>query len=213
MSLNVLKAIFPRFLAFAARLKDFPVQTYVTDNRLSFWEAFMKAFIAGVVVTFLALALGAFIAVNFGLVPANADANPSALETWAAHKSLRATIKREAPTSPVPVTLTDANLIAGIKLYANNCAACHGASDAKASNIASGLFQHAPQLADHGVTDDPEGKIYWFVKHGVRLTGMPSFGGSLTEEQLWQVVLFLKHMDELSPKVDKAWKAVPSAKL
>jgi mono/diheme cytochrome c family protein len=173
----------------------------------------MKSFIWGIIFTFAIIATGAYFSVVNGWIPANADANPSKLETWAAHQSLRATIKREAPTAPVPIALTDANLIAGIKLYANNCAACHGASDAKASNIASGLFQHAPQLADHGVTDDPEGKIYWFVKHGVRLTGMPSFGDSLTEEQLWQVVLFLKHMDELSPKADKAWKAVPSAKL
>jgi thiosulfate dehydrogenase len=171
----------------------------------------MKSFIAGVVVTLLVLAAGAYISVIEGWVPANADAKPGFLETWAAHKSLHATLQREAPTGPVPVALTDANIIAGIKLYKTNCAVCHGASDAQASNIATGLFQHAPQLARHSVTDDPEGKIYWFIKHGVRLTGMPSFSDSLTEEQIWQVVLFLKHMDSLSPKAEKAWETVPSA--
>ena len=171
----------------------------------------MKSFIAGVVITLLALAGGAYISVTHGWVPANADAKPGFLETWAAHTSLRATIKRDAPTEPVPVALTDENVIAGIKLYKTNCAVCHGASDAQASNIATGLFQHAPQLARHSVTDDPEGKIYWYIKHGVRLTGMPSFSDSLTDKQIWQVVLFLKHMDSLSRKAEKAWKAVPSA--
>ena len=172
----------------------------------------MKAFIAGVVFTLLVLVGGAYYAVVNGWLPANADDKPGFLETWAAHKSLRATLQRDISTAPVPIALNDENLIKGIHLYATNCAVCHGASDAKASNIASGLFQHAPQLAGHGVTDDPEGKIYWFVKHGVRLTGMPSFNGELTDEQIWQVVLFLKHMDNLPPAADKALKAVPSAK-
>jgi thiosulfate dehydrogenase len=171
----------------------------------------MKAFIAGVVVTLLALAGGGYIAVTHGWVPANADAKPGALETWAAHTSLRATIKREAPTDPVPIALNDENLVAGVKLYKTNCAVCHGASDGQASNIATGLFQHTPQLATHDVTDDPEGKIYWKIKHGIRLTGMPAFTDSLTDKQIWQVVLFLKHMDSLPPQAEKAWKAVPSS--
>lgn len=172
----------------------------------------MKNFIAGVVITLLALAAGAYVSVVNGWIPANADGQPSFLEKWAAHSSLRATIKREMPTAPVPIPLNNENLIKGVHLYATNCAVCHGASDGTPSNIALGLFQHAPQLARHGVTDDPEGKIYWFVKHGVRLTGMPAFGGALTEEQMWQIVLFLKHMDTLPVPVEKVWRAVPSAK-
>jgi len=171
----------------------------------------MKTFFAGVGITLLVLTAGAYIFITHGWIPANADAKPGFLETWAAHKSLRATIQREMPIGPVPIALTDANVIAGIKLYSANCAVCHGASDAQASNIATGLFQHAPQLARHDVTDDSEGKIYWFIKHGVRLTGMPSFSDSLTEDQIWQVVLFLKHMNSLSHKAEKAWEAVPSA--
>ncbi len=172
----------------------------------------MKNFIAGVVITLLALAAGAYVSVVNGWIPANADDKPGALETWAAHSSLRATLKREMPTTAVPIALNNENLIKGIHIYAANCAVCHGASDAKASNVATGLFQHAPQLAGDGVTDDPEGKIYWFVKHGVRLTGMPAFSGALSEEQIWQVVLFLKHMDELPAPVQKVWKSIPSAK-
>jgi len=172
----------------------------------------MKAFIAGIIFTLLILSASAYISVIKGWIPANADDSPGTLETWAAHQSLRATIQREMPKGPVPIALTDENILKGIHLYAANCAVCHGASDAEPSNIANGLFQHAPQLADHGVTDDPEGKIYWFIKHGVRLTGMPAFNGNLTDEQIWQIVLFLKHMDELSLKAQKAWQTVPSAK-
>lgn len=172
----------------------------------------MKKFLAGVVVTIIAGVIGAYAFVSFGCMPANADSKPPIIEKWMARTSLHASIQREAPKGPVPIALNDANLTAGVKLYAMNCAVCHGASDGKASNIAMGLYQHAPQLAEDGVEDDPEGVIYWKVKHGIRLTGMPAFSGTLTDEQVWQTVLFLKHMDSLPAGVNKVWKAVPSAK-
>ena len=172
----------------------------------------MKKFLAGILVTLIGLVIGAYAFISFGCMPANADSRPPMIERWMAHTSLRASINREAPKGAVPVALTDANLTAGVRLYAANCAVCHGASDAKASNIAMGLYQHAPQLADDGVEDDPEGVIYWKVKHGIRLTGMPAFSPTLTDDQIWQTVLFLKHMDSLPPAVAKVWKAVPSVK-
>jgi len=152
----------------------------------------------------------AYFAVIFGLMPANADAKPSKLERWAAGTSLRARIAREAPKQPDPVPADDSNLQAGMKLYADNCMVCHGASDGEASDIAAGLYQRAPQFGKHGVEDDPEGETYWKIDHGIRLTGMPSFGKSLTETQIWQLATFLKHMDSLPPKAQTAWKKLPS---
>jgi thiosulfate dehydrogenase len=152
----------------------------------------------------------AYAAISFGLVPANSDAKPSGLERWAARTSLNATIHREMSNAPNPLPLTDVNLNAGLKLYASNCMACHGASDGKASNIAHGLYQPAPQLGEHGVEHDPDGEIYWKVQHGIRFTGMPSFSKTLTDTQLWQLVMFLKQMDKLPPAVAAAWKKEPT---
>jgi thiosulfate dehydrogenase len=154
--------------------------------------------------------IAAYAAVLLGLVPANADAKPSALERWAARTSLRATVAREAPKQPDPLPMDDTNLTAGMKLYADNCMVCHGASDGQASNVAAGLYQHAPQLGKHGVEDDPEGETYWKIAHGIRLTGMPSFENSLTQTQIWQLVIFLKHMDALPPQTRAAWRKLPS---
>jgi len=160
---------------------------------------------AGIVILGL---LAAYAGVEAGLMPANADSKPPKIERWAARTSLAATLRREAPTSPNPVTLDDGNLIAGIKLYAQNCAVCHGGADGTPSNIARGLYQRAPQLAKDGVEDDPEGVTYWKVTHGIRFTGMPSFGASLSDEQRWQLALFLKHMDGLPSAPERIWKAV-----
>ena len=145
------------------------------------------------------LGLGAYLGLKAGLMPANADGKPSRLERWAARTSLRATLEREAPKGPNPLPLDDANLIAGIKLYAANCAGCHGASDGRPSNIALGLYQEPPQLAKDGVEDDPDGVTYWKVDHGIRLTGMPAFDKVLNQTQMWQVSLLVKNAGTAMP--------------
>ncbi len=169
-----------------------------------------KGFVAGVVATLVAGLIGAYLFVSLGLMPANADGIPPGLEKWAARKSLHATIDRQAPKGANPVAVSDKALIAGVKIYHENCAVCHGGPDGKPSNIAVGLYQHAPQLARHGVEDDGAGETYWKVFHGIRMTGMPSYHHTLSEEQIWTVTLFLQNMDKLPAAAEKAWKAVPS---
>ncbi len=169
-----------------------------------------RGIVLGVFGTLVVIGLCAYLGVKAGFMPANADGKPLPLERWAARVSLHATLDRDEPKTSNPVALDDTNLIAGIKLYAADCAVCHGAADAQPSHIALGLYQKPPQLAKDGVEDDPEGETYWKVDHGIRFTGMPAFGKSLSDTQLWQLALFLKHMDGLPPAPERVWKAVKS---
>lgn len=169
-----------------------------------------KGVFLGIILTLLLLLAGGYLLVESGFIPANANAKPGKLETWMAKTSLHATLRREAPKGPNPVPLTDANLVEGVHLFAQNCAICHGTAKgtADASPIARGLYQKPPQMASEGVEDDPEGVTYWKIKHGIRLTGMPSFADSLTDQQIWTIALFLKHMDKLPPAAQQAWEQV-----
>ncbi len=170
----------------------------------------MKGLISGVVLTLAVALIGAWLLVRSGLIPANADSPPSWLETWMASTSLDATMRREAPQEPNPVALTDVNLDEGVHLFAQNCAVCHGSAKGESSRspIAEGLYQKPPQLATDGVEDDPEGYSFWKIKHGIRLTGMPSFRNTLDDRQIWTLALFLKHMDNLPPPVQRKWEQV-----
>src|SRR5579884_271963 len=141
-------------------------------------------------------------------MPANADERPPHFEVWAAKTSLHATLRKSAPRVNDPLPATNQNLIAGIKLYAQNCAVCHGDSSAHPTNVAKGLYQKPPQLAKDGVEDDPDGVTLWKLSHGIRWTGMPAFGKTLSETQLWQLTLFLKTMDHLPPAAHNAWRQV-----
>jgi mono/diheme cytochrome c family protein len=169
-----------------------------------------KGLISGVALTLAVAAVGSYALVRSGLIPANADSTPGALETWVARTSLDATMRRDAPTQANPVALSDQNLLAGVRLFATNCAVCHGSAGGvdAASPIAKGLYQRPPQLATDGVEDDPEGETFWKVKHGIRLTGMPSFGSTLRDEEIWTLALFLKRMDKLPPAAQEVWSQV-----
>src|SRR6202521_4613901 len=170
----------------------------------------LKGVVSGVVLTLAVVLIGAYALLQSGLIPANADAKPGQLETWMARTSLNATLRREAPKDQNPVALTEQNLLNGVHLFAQNCAVCHGSAkgDASSSPIAKGLYQKPPQLATEGVEDDPDGVSFWKIKHGIRLTGMPSFEDSLSDQEIWTLALFLKHMDKLPPAVQQAWQQV-----
>jgi len=170
----------------------------------------MKGVIVGFALAVAAAVIGGYVLLKSGFVPANADATPGALETWMARTSLEATIGREAPKGENPVPLNDQNLLDGIALFAQNCAICHGSAkgDTSPSPVAKGLYQKPPQFASEGVEDDPQGFSFWRIKHGIRLTGMPSFALTLNDTQIWTIALFLKHMDKLPPAAQEAWQRV-----
>lgn len=170
----------------------------------------LKGFVWGVILTIIGALICAYALLNSGAIPANADAKPGGLELWMAGTSLDATLERYAPKEQNPVALTDQNLLEGVRLFGKNCAICHGsAKGAKSpSPIAKGEYPKPPQLATDGVEDDPEAYSFWKIKHGIRLTGMPSFGGTLNDKQIWTLALFLKHMDKLPPEVQKTWLQV-----
>lgn len=168
-----------------------------------------RGFVLGVVATIIAVVVFGYVAIRQGLIPANADANPGWLETRAAGASLDATLHREAQGTN-PVSVTDDNLVEGIKLYGQYCAICHGTAkgEPSASPVAKGLYPRPPQFATDGVEDDPESFSFWKIKHGIRWTGMPSWRSTLTDQQIWTLALFLKHMNKLPPAAEQAWQTV-----
>jgi thiosulfate dehydrogenase len=173
----------------------------------------VRSFFLGMVASIVLGVVAVYLVIQSGLVPANADATAGGLETWAANTSLGATLRSQAPKGPNPVPLTDANLLLGVKLYGDHCAICHGTATgaASASPLAKGEYPRPPQLGTEGVEDDPEGFTFWKIQHGVRLTGMPSWKGALTEREMWTLALFLKHMDKLPAGPEAAWKQISNA--
>ncbi len=158
-------------------------------------------FLLGIVVGLLLLPAFAFLCLRLGYVPVATAAPPFPFEKTLAGMALNARIAKEAPAQS-PVTASEPNLMAGAKNYRDYCSVCHGMSGESQSAVAKGMYPPPPQLLHgKGVTDDPVGETYWKAANGIRLTGMPAFRGSLTDEQLWQVSQLLANANKLPATV------------
>lgn len=168
----------------------------------------MKKFLTGLVIGVAAVLAGGFLFMTQGGMPVTTRGGPLPMERFVAHRALDAAIGKEAGR-PSPIQPDEANLVAGAKVYQNNCAVCHALRDPESRTaIAKGMYPPPPELLqpDKGVTDDPVGETFWKVKNGIRLTGMPRFDGALSETEMWQVSLLLLQADHLPPAVEQALK-------
>jgi thiosulfate dehydrogenase len=159
----------------------------------------MKGFLLGLLIGILLLPLFAFMYLKAGLAPVATASPMLPFERRVTSMALKARVAKEAPSS-APIGPTEENLVAGARLYRDECAVCHGLRDGVRSNIAMGMFPKPPLLLHgKGVTDDPPGETWWKVKNGIRLTGMPGFTGQLTDNEMWQVSLVAANADKLPP--------------
>ena len=165
-------------------------------------DTIMKKFIFGLIIGLLLVPLAGYIYFTTGMAPVATSDPTMPFEKLMANSALHARIDKEMPKT-VPLKADEATYEAGAQVYLHHCAICHGALNQPESSIAKGMFPHPPQLLPprKGVTDDPPGETYWKVKNGIRLTGMPSFHDSLTEDQMWQVSLLLANADKISDNV------------
>lgn len=167
---------------------------------------FLFGFLAGVVV----ILLGGLLWVRLGFVNPRADIPEGILEKHIAMPALDAAIDRRAPEIKNPLPATDANLVAGMKIYQTNCASCHGDIQRPIGMFAEALYPRAP-LFVQDAPDMPENQNFYIIEHGVRLSGMPAWKQVLNDQQVWQVTTFLSYMDKLPPQVSAQWKAMAGA--
>ncbi len=150
----------------------------------------------GVLAGILMLPLAAFFYLRFGYAPVATAAPPLPFEKTLTHMALDARIHSEAPKEAA-LPVNDANLLDGARVYRHYCAVCHGLPEQPEAATGKGMFPKPPQLFKHNVADDPVGETYWKVENGIRLTGMPAYKGSVSEDDIWKVSLMLAHADKL----------------
>jgi thiosulfate dehydrogenase len=170
----------------------------------------VKAFLAGIIVTLVAIPIFGLLYIRSSYMSVAATDAPLPFEETLAHMALHERIEREAPQRDVS-HLSTADLVSGAALYQKHCAFCHGLPQQPSSAASQGMFPRAPQLftEQESVSDDPAGVTYWKLKNGIRLSGMPSFQGALTEDQMWEVAALLSRAEQLPPEVREALKPAP----
>jgi mono/diheme cytochrome c family protein len=163
----------------------------------------LKGLILGILIAILLIASGVYYYFSSGHAPVATSAPPMPMEKALASLGLHAYLdKLPHPQPQVPADET--NLMAGAKIYKEQCAVCHGLPNEPKSTVAQGMFPAPPQLFyGVGVTDDEAWESYWKVENGIRMSGMPGFKGQLSETQIWQVAILVKNADKINDAVKK----------
>ena len=160
----------------------------------------LAIFAAGFVAAFVVVFVCGWTYLQWGQPPvATADA-AFPLEKRIVKVPLRARIAREMEKQPFAGS--EEVYVSGAMVYKENCAHCHGVPGEDV-DYAKWMYPRAPQLFKKhakgnvvGVSDDDPGETFWKVKNGIRLTGMPSFEHTLSNEDMWDVTLLLKSADQ-----------------
>jgi mono/diheme cytochrome c family protein len=135
-----------------------------------------------------------------------------AIVHWALVQVREASIGRHANDKP-PAGLDDpAKVQAGARAFAEHgCATCHGAPGVNWAKFSEGMKPDPPDLKDV-VKDATPSELFWVIKNGINMTGMPSFKlAGAKDEDLWLIVAFLKKLPAVSEADYKAWTAPPAA--
>ena len=151
----------------------------------------MKKAFLGAGLLLLALLLSAGVVIGFGLLPANADGNHPRLEARVMPVVLHVAVARQASGERNPNPITEAGLKQGTLTYKTTCATCHGTAKSGPTDFGKSFYPPAPQLSG-GLPQYTDAELFWIVKHGIRNTGMPAWGKTLSDEEIWQVVATLK---------------------
>ena len=159
---------------------------------------------------FLAIVIAIAAAVYFfgGFYSVAATEEDPAIVKWALIKVRMAAVGRHATDAP-PIPIDDpANVQAGAKAFqARGCWNCHGAPGVEWAKFSEGLDPDPPDLKEI-VKDRKPSELFWVVKNGIKMTGMPSFGKiEVPDREIWTIVAFLKKLPNVSEADYKAWSA------
>lgn len=158
----------------------------------------MKYLVGGLAsLALLLVAASAFIFMG-GYNVAATDAH-SGLTRWFLATAKRRSVATRATSVNAPTQFTTEQIADGFSEFDEMCVACHGAPGRDRGEAGKGLNPRPPNLAE-AAKEWSAAELFWIVKHGVKMTGMPAFGPTHSDERLWTIVAFLKQLPQLSPE-------------
>ena len=110
---------------------------------------------------------------------------------WVLITTREASIKRHARAVQAPAPGGAEQVENGFRIFREACAMCHTPPGQPVSSMTQGLNPEAPALADL-VEDMTDAELFWATKNGIRFTGMPAWGSSHNDREIWEVVAFMR---------------------
>lgn len=118
---------------------------------------------------------------------------------WAFDTTFHNSVERRAEMIAPPETFTLEMLEAGAAAYKSMCQHCHAGPGVERSVWAGGMRPRPPHLTEAAAGWTPQ-EVFWIAKHGVKMTGMPAFGPTHSDQALWEIAAFVKELPAMTPE-------------
>ena len=92
----------------------------------------------------------------------------------------------------------------GASEYQAMCVPCHGTPGGSRGEFGRGMKPEPPDLA-HTAREMKLREVFWVVHHGIRHTGMPAFGATHSQDDLWAIATFVERFDEMTSAEFQQW--------
>ena len=165
----------------------------------------MKIFAA--LITFIILVILLFLLCIYSGVYNFAATEPhSVFAKWIFSTSKERSIIYHAKDITVPHLNNESMINTGFHHYKEMCVGCHGAPGVSPSEMSEGLNPEPPKLSEwkEELKQEELREIFWVIKNGIKMTGMPAFGATHSDKEIWGIVSFLNQLPKLSPEEYKA---------
>jgi mono/diheme cytochrome c family protein len=124
---------------------------------------------------------------------------PTALEAFAAHSARELALPSEARDKRNPVAFSDDVLTEAREHWADHCASCHANDGSGQIQMGQQMYPPAPDMRKESTQGRTDGELFYIIENGIRLSGMPAWGGSAHGQQdSWKLVHFIRHLPSLS---------------
>lgn len=121
---------------------------------------------------------------------------PGRAETLLAMKAKHYLVRRESRDGvPDGPQRTPVKIAEGEKLYGTECAMCHGMNGRVPTDAGRWMYPRAADLTSLRVQSYSDRELFWVVRNGIRLSGMPAFGKVESDEHIWSLVQYVRSLN------------------
>lgn len=159
----------------------------------------MRAFLAALILLLLVGVLSALGVMYSGVFNVAATEEDSPLMRWVLVTTRENSVRRRARDLAVPANLESSRRVEnGFRLYGEMCAVCHTPPGRKPSELTAGLNPPAPALDEEEAEHMSPEAIFWVIRNGIRFTGMPAWAPTHSDEEIWDIVAFVRRLPEMT---------------
>ena len=160
------------------------------------WAVAGRILLALLVLTLAAAAAAIVFAIRGGI---SARGAPTATEAMLARTVRHFAVPISARNLRNPVARTPDALREGRDHFADHCSTCHANDGSGKTEMGPNFYPRVPDMRRSGTQNLTDGELFYIIRNGVRLSGMPAWSGDHEAADDWKLVHFIRHLPQITP--------------